>query len=499
MKQPVAAAPAYPTSFPTPRSFVAPAQVTRPPIAVVGAAALVGLGTTIAIGGVLAGFNVGPVALAAAGAALVVGAMLSTEVGIGGIMAALALTQREQLESIAIPFFGGGLKPTDILLLATLGGWILRMLMRSASRESVAPRALPQPATALLIGFVAWAAIGSALGVAHDANYKDSLLELRPLLHFLLVLPIIMELDRAAVRRLVWFLILLSPILAVKALLEYARGEGGHALYTADIRIMDVDFAYLTFAIVLTLSLYAAGERRRLLLATISALALCGLAVTFYRSAALGLAAGIITIFALLERTGRRRFAVVVGGVGMAGIVAALVYAGVHGGGRDPLAAIVSRVASIGDYSTDVSAQHRLHEWAAAREMIAAHPIVGNGLGARVGFHSPMYSDLTKQRGYWSHDVYMHNSYMWLLTKMGLIGFVSILTVVALALQHAWHRIRSMRGGERGIPIGIAACLVTLVVVSFFGPMLTGRTTVPFAAFAIGSLYVWWPARAPLA
>src|SRR5690606_21159179 len=160
----------------------------------------------------IAGINPLPALAVAGGAAVVFGALASVEVGAAALIAAVALFQREKLFAFSIPVMGGGLQPTDILLILTLVGWAARSVARGATRtvaeeldrdprRHLAP--LPRPVTWILLGFIAWASLSAAAGIMAGNGFKESLLELRPLLQYLLFVPIVASLgsqDRKSTR-----------------------------------------------------------------------------------------------------------------------------------------------------------------------------------------------------------------------------------------------------------------------------------------------------------
>jgi O-antigen ligase len=152
----------------------------------------------------------------------------------------------------------------------------------------------------------------------------------------------------------------------------------------------------------------------------------------------------------------------------------------------DFVAALGTRIWSIDDYDNDVSAQHRFNEWNAALRLFEENPVAGAGLGTRVQFHSPMYSDDEKPReGYWSDDFYIHNAYIWIATKMGTAGLVIYLFLFGIALKAALTAARfSTNPEERGLLLGIIGALVSLIVLSMFGPTVFTINQAPFAAFA---------------
>src|SRR5688572_27683985 len=130
---------------------------------------------------------IGPAALIAVTAVLVCG-FLFAEVTVGILLAAVVLFPSEQLFTYSIPLFGGGLKPTDLLLLITLSGFAIRQVFQRRSYP-----ALPGGATTLVLCFVGWAVFSAVLGINRGIFYKDSLVELRPILQYLLFVPISVE------------------------------------------------------------------------------------------------------------------------------------------------------------------------------------------------------------------------------------------------------------------------------------------------------------------
>ena len=129
-------------------------------------------------------------------------------------------------------------------------------------------------------------------------------------------------------------------------------------------------------------------------------------------------------------------------------------------------------------------------EWSAALDIVRRHPLTGGGLGTRVGFYSPMYGEVSHRMGYWSSDIYMHNSYMWMLTKMGLVGLGCFLALLAAAVREVLLHGRRARALPRTLLAGLLATLVLFVICSFFGPIFNVDESSGIVAFTIGSLCV---------
>ena len=357
------------------------------------------LGLGLVAGGVflaiewLAGWQAAIVALI--GLVALGGAFLSLEFGVGLLLALVILFGRGILFTVEVPFLGGGLKPTDLILVSVMAGWLTRS---SVSRK--AARRLPPAAATLLLVFVGWAVVSAFLGMARGNYYKDSLLELRPLLVWLLFIPIVKELSVASVRRLFWLVVVVAVLAGIRAIVLYVLGRGAPASYTGGgVRIMSVGFAYLLFALLLCLSAFMANAGQRARSAILGLIALGGLVVTFQRTAALALAVAIPTVLWLAGIFERRR---ILGYGALCLAVGGAVYTLTATAGSsipNPITALAGRLESIGRFHQDVSAIHRLREWHAVAGQVASAPLLGNGLGTRVQFWSPMYNPVTHQNG----------------------------------------------------------------------------------------------------
>jgi O-antigen ligase len=423
--------------------------------------------------------------MAWAGAVLLGACFLSSQVGVAASILAVMLIQREELFVASVPLFGGGLKPTDLLLLTTLAGWARRQLVLHRKVWSV-----PHPVAGLTLGFVAWGVISAAAGIFRGAFYKDSLVELRPLLQYTLVLPMLTEFTLTDVRRLCRLIIIAALAGAFRALYLYVQGKGLEASYTGGgIRIMTVGFSPLLIACLMALAFYAGSERHRLVYALASLVALLGLAVTMQRAAFLALPVSLLAMAYLLQPRHRVRLAVGVALVCALGIGGAATIGVATAGQPGLLTAVMGRVASIADFGEDVSAQHRLREWTAALEIARSHPLTGGGLGTRVGFYSPMYGEVQRRMGYWSADIYVHNSYVWMLTKMGIVGLGCFLVLLGATVREGLSTPRAYQNSAQAtLTAGLFATLTVFVVASFFGPMFNEDGSTPVVAFIIGAL-----------
>lgn len=420
------------------------------------------------------------------GTLVMLGAAYSVEFGVSVLLVTVILFNRSELFAFSIPFFGGGFKPTDLLLMATLGGWVARAFL-----PGNAPRGVPARLSALAIIFVLWGFFCAVMAISGGVYYKHSLLELRPLLQLLLLIPIATEFRLANIRRVILVILIATALVSIKGMMLYAQGQGEELLFTeGGRRVLSIGFTYLLCSIIITITHYFEDAWSTPALTVIGLLALGGLIVTFFRTAWLGLAGSLLYIFVIYKGKIMTKAIKLAGAMIVIGSLVFTVPAFLSGHATNLVVATGRRILSIGKMDEDVSAQHRFNEWNRAIEMIRSRPILGNGLGARVEFYSPLYSESDFKMGYWSNDFYVHNSYLWILTKMGIIGFVMFIMLIGMVMKAGIRRFRvAQNRDERAVLAGLTACLVALMVTSFFGPTFTDDSMTPFVGFAFGAIY----------
>ena len=444
--------------------------------------------------GVVAGLPVHLALGAGAAAVLFISSVWSSRVGITSMIIACTVFQRDELFATSLPMMGGGLKPTDLLLLATLAGWAHRQITRRHDFRSVRLGVLVPS-----VAFVGWATMAALYGMGRGAFYKDSLLELRPLLQYLLVLPIVTEFKGDDIRRISRIFLAAAVLVAGKAIYLYSTDQGTYAAYAGgSIRVTGVNFSVLMIAAMLGLALASRPARLRALHLGVVLAALGGLAVTLQRAAFVAMPLSVLGMALLLPRQLRLRLgnSVALGGLLLfLGIGLASVSTDRSAG---LVNAVTGRVASIAEFSSDVSAQHRFREWRAALDIVRLHPFTGGGLGTRVGFYSPMYGSLRQQMGYWSEDIYMHNSYMWIVTKMGIIGLLLFLVVLAVGGRELARYWRAPGAAQQpALLAGLGGVLMVFVISAVFGPMFNQDESASIVAFTLGGICVLSPPIRP--
>jgi O-antigen ligase len=420
-----------------------------------------------------------------AGAAAAVGAILTLRrpaVGALLMLCLLAVVPRSTLFGYGLPVAGGAMKITDALLALTLVAWVGHVALRGSVRLPPASFAWPFAGFLLLVLF-------SLLTARQNGTpMKLSLLELRPLLSYLLILPVVDGVRRLRdLERGVGVLLLVGAIAAAEITLRYLRGEGITASFTEDAQrvILDI-FPYVLGGViwaVVSAAFEGRGGRRTLYLLLASA-QVAALFFTFQRGAWVALAGGLVTGIVLMPSAPRRRLLSMAIPLAMVGVaLISLTNRFSVGGTANPLRSGVERVLSLGAYGHDVSNQHRIAEGSAAVQTIRAHPATGIGLGSTITFRNPEFSKESQQYGANLSAYYIHNSYLWIPLKLGLIAALLFFGAIALCARQAFAAYRRARSPRlRRLLLGTLSSLGSVLLLSATGPHLNVDSSVPFAA-----------------
>jgi O-antigen ligase len=463
--------------------MVVPATATGPRVA---AGALIA-GATLAAASLAVTLPPAAIGVGVVGSAAALLIITRPETGALVLVLLMALVDRNVWFDNGIPFAGGGLKAPDLIVALTLSSWWAAMICR--------PERYRRPPTWVLIGLAGLAitAFGGLLTArATGIPLNLSMVELRPLAAYLLVLPVASAvLSLRDLELGVGIFLGACTLAAGDAVMTYIAGEGGQATFAGGaIRVTDDAFLYPMLAVVWSLVLFAfAGSARtRLALSLLTVISVVAVFFTFQRGAWLAVLAGTALALLFLPRPQRRR--AVAYCVALIGVVAAAIIALNSlsiAGSRDPLASGLERLESVGNPQRDVSSLHRVSEFNRSMELIKAHPGTGIGLGGSITFWSPMYSEVREALGGSFQTSYIHNSYLWLALKLGVPGLIALVFFVLAAVVAGGRAY--LAGGDarrRRLLLGGLLTLVMMLLVSASGPHLTIDRSAAYVAGAVG-------------
>lgn len=87
---------------------------------------------------------------------------------------------------------------------------------------------------------------------------------------------------------------------------------------------------------------------------------------------------------------------------------------------------LINRISTVSISRIDISNLGRLVEYASAIEAFKENPIFGKGLGFLFVYFSPGIGSV--------ESIYCHNSYLYVLSKMGLLGLIFFLAIIIISI-----------------------------------------------------------------
>ena len=131
------------------------------------------------------------------------------------------------------------------------------------------------------------------------------------------------------------------------------------------------------------------------------------------------------------------------------------------------------------------SLQYRYVENGYALPQIAAHPLVGLGLGANYRSYDSRI-DFTRNPEY-NKNAYIHNGHLWVMLKTGLIGYFCLMWFMLLSLKRGlqyWKRISDPF--FRGIMISFATTILGVLVATTVNPLFSAIYWAPVIGVVMG-------------
>lgn len=159
-----------------------------------------------------------------------------------------------------------------------------------------------------------------------------------------------------------------------------------------------------------------------------------GIALTFSRSAWIGLSTALIFL-AAMRPTKSVKMAMVIAGAGLALLIS------IASQNMDHFYAMASRPSTI---------ESRLNAEGIAFANFLAHPVLGTGLGTFVQ----------------EYGLIIHNTYLWFLSECGAVGAVVILGLTMWYFKVAIPAIRSSKGAQQGLIAALAVSHAGMLGVS---------------------------------
>ncbi len=361
---------------------------------------------------------------------------------------------------------GAPLSPFEALLGLSVAATGLDVARRKEVR-------LPEPLTLPLLLMLAAIASGAVVGVSGGATPKEVGFDLRPLLA-LFVLPFVVVNCIRTREELIGALKVGVALVAVKSALgivSVAIGRGYPNPPDPSITYLSPSFNFvaMAFLMIAAVAIWRQRSRPSIWLLAVSALALTSLLLSYRRSFWIATIAALLIV--VLVGAGPLRWRVALPGVAV--LVAALwltLNSNVVGDVSGPIA---TRAASIAPTKIEANAQDR-YRTGERKNVLAdlrANPVTGLGVAVPWTGRYPPSLDRPGSRDY------VHFTALWWWLKLGLIGLISYLWLVAAS---SWAAYRVWRDAAdpwlRALGLGLLGGLVGLALAETTGAF-TGVTT----------------------
>jgi O-antigen ligase len=387
-----------------------------------------------------------PALFVAAGFSLAVGLFVEPWVGImsAGFTAALVLRPFEPVTALAVFAAAaslvnneGGRVARDLAVVTVVGMYALLAILLAQRQGRW--RAPAGPMALALLGFLAWTAVATVRGVLAGYSIKFILLE-------------VAALGSIAYAWLAGGLRITSrdlrPALVVLVLAGLVHVGLGLVSYVVNkIRTGGIWYTPLPGMLAVVALAFGARARTwsaRLGWALLLAMFLLHQVISFSRGYWLGLLAALPCTAFMIAGWGpgawpRWQRVIVQGGIAVSVLVVLTLFTAVFMGWTDLPELIGTRFGS--SFSTKGNAAsasnlERLMEYGASFRHIRQNPVLGYGMGLELRIKEPF-------RGLTTRQPFIHQSYIWLWLKQGLIGLVLYITLLVQALRTALAGARS--------------------------------------------------------
>jgi O-antigen ligase len=348
----------------------------------------------------------------------------------------------------------------------------LRLFLRGRLFGEPTPLGPPIALFGLLI------AVSVAVAIAHGSTVEEWPLEAFPLACLLAAPILVRTLATGAIAKIALLYVSILVVQSGVALATFVGG-GFSRLHTPSFSI------HPGLGAMLGLAVLAFHERRSWRVAAGIAVPILVLQVvaTLTRGYWLGFLAGGATILLSAHRLQERaRFRALVAklAIGFAVAVVLVFGAMAHWGLLESIDVVSRRAGTLTKLGVDPSTRVRITEWTLAAKHFSKTPIFGTGYGFGLEFFDPLTRVRTHR--WW----FIHNSYLFFLLKMGVLGLLSFSWILAVFFRRTLKALPSAEGVGRVLLVGFIASAVQLLVMAATNYTFFSADNTPYVAFLLG-------------
>lgn len=402
-------------------------------------------------------------------------------------------------EPYGLPQFGIPGNPflSDLVLIAAFAAWLLVLRNPAAHGPSAFPLAPQAAVAAFLFGGI----VGLIVARGNGISTADALGQMREIVFyatFWLALTAFADPRGRAV--LLRAAVCIAVVLVFAQVAQGLLGPGRVLFYSDDplrivitcaagpcadpwaegfprVRPPGLSLVYVVACFAGAYLLFG-PPRRRLGVGLLLGVCVVGLLVSLNRNMLVGVIVGLLLAGLLAARRGR--FAAT---VAVAALVVIISLAAAGEGGTDRESTILGRVlslTSVSDLESSSTVTDRLDENNHALETLSDTPLVGIGWGVPYG-----NLDIKWRNGELRTEspLYIHNQYLGVWMRTGLIGLAAILAAFAISLVYGTRYLRRRRHSDDAwLGAGVIAAVTAFGISSLVGQYILNPSPAPILA-----------------
>jgi len=132
--------------------------------------------------------------------------------------------------------------------------------------------------------------------------------------------------------------------------------------------------------------------------------------------------------------------------------------------------------------------QYRFIEISYALPQIAAHPILGLGLGAIYRPWDPRIDVNYYQPTTWDKRTYIHNGHLWVILKTGILGYLCLLWLMFTFCKRGLQKWTEIPDTYlKGIVLSFTIIFICLFAVALVNPIYPDNFWVPILGIMMGT------------
>jgi O-antigen ligase len=385
---------------------------------------------------------------------------------------------------------------SDLVLFAAFAAWLVVLGRADVQGPGSFPLA-PQLAVAgLLLGGL----IGVAVGVANGITRADALGQTREIAFYatfwLALTAFADERARALLFRLTAGI---AVVIVVAQVAQGILGPGTLLFYSNDplrelitcstdnclgpteggfprVRPPGLLIVYVAACFAAAYLLFG-PPRRRALVSVLLGTCLVGVLVSLNRNMLIGLVVGLALAGLLAARRGRFAATLAIGALIV--IMALTAVRGSPGFRGSAIAERVLSLSSVSKLESSSTITDRERENGFALEALSRSPVEGLGWGVPYGMVSTTYVDGELRT---EEPLFIHNQYLGVWLRTGLLGFASLLAALMLSLVYGTRWLREREGEDAWLGAGVIVGVTAIALSSLVGIYILNPASAPVLA-----------------